>query len=540
MSPAKICPACAKEYSPDDRFCPVDGAVLRSPERSGDLVGQVIADRYHVVRKLGEGGMGQVYLAEHLRMGRQSAVKVMSPALTRDPDSISRFNREASNASRISHPNVAAIYDFGETADGLIYLAMEFVEGESLTALLERQGPLPPARALAIVRQTADALSAAHDMGIVHRDLKPDNIMVARTREGADLVKVVDFGIAKAVGAEAQRVTRTGLVVGTPEYMSPEQLAGDTVDERSDVYSLGLVAFTALTGALPFPSETAQESMIMRLTEQPRSLAEIRPEIRWPTELQGVMDRALARDARARFATAAEMGRALEQAMLALPGVALSGARTQPLAGMVVPPTRVAVAPRATWRAPALAAAIFAIAVAVGLVVMRGDDGMARNAAPVADSAAADASLAIAETSERAVHPTEARSPSPVPDESGAGAGGPVPEGRKGVGNAGAPAPAPREGRAAIEEARKVVEENLQAARVDRPALLSAVAALTRALPALTTFADSVDARYLRAQGLGLTGATDRSCRELRDLIALGPAPRLRTEIETLHATACQ
>src|SRR5207253_624261 len=156
--------------------------------------------------------------------------------------------REAANASMINHPNVAGIYDFGETADGLIYLAMEFIEGDSLTSIVEKQGALPPKRAADIVKQTADGLQVAHDMGIVHRDLKPDNIMIAKKRDGTDLVKVVDFGIAKAAGNENQKVTKTGLVVGTPEYMSPEQLSGDKLDQRSDVYSLALVAFNVLTG----------------------------------------------------------------------------------------------------------------------------------------------------------------------------------------------------------------------------------------------------------------------------------------------------
>src|SRR5204863_13642 len=149
--------------------------------------------------------------------------------------------------------NVAGIYDFGETPDGLIYLAMEFIEGESLTSLIEKHGALAPMRAAEINRQSADALGAAHDMGIVHRDLKPDNIMIAKARDGGDLVKVVDFGIAKAHGNEAQKVTKTGMVVGTPEYMSPEQLSGDKLDGRSDIYSMGLVAFNMLTGLLPFP-----------------------------------------------------------------------------------------------------------------------------------------------------------------------------------------------------------------------------------------------------------------------------------------------
>src|SRR5258705_2405964 len=191
----KVCPVCSTEYADDVKFCPNDGRTLRSTTRASDLVGQIVADRYHVVKKLGEGGMGQVYLAEHVKMGRRSAIKVMNRAMVHDPDAVARFNREASNASRINHPNVCAIYDFGETVDGLIFLAMEFIEGEPLTDLLEREGALSMSRATTVFLQTADALHAAHELGIVHRDLKPDNIMLTKAT-----VKVVDFGIAKAIG----------------------------------------------------------------------------------------------------------------------------------------------------------------------------------------------------------------------------------------------------------------------------------------------------------------------------------------------------
>ena len=277
MSALKICPTCSTEYPANERFCPRDGTALRSQTGAADLVGSIIAERYHVIKKLGEGGMGQVYLAEHVKMGRKSAVKVMNPGMVHDADAIGRFNREASNASRINHPNVAGIYDFGETAEGLVYLAMEFIEGETLTDIVKANGALPPQRAADITRQAAEGLYAAHHLGIVHRDLKPDNIMVAKDRDGMDCVKVVDFGIAKAQGNESQKVTRTGMVVGTPEYMSPEQLSGDKLDGRSDIYSLALVTFNMLTGKLPFPSETAQESMIMRLTDKPRPLLEMNP-----------------------------------------------------------------------------------------------------------------------------------------------------------------------------------------------------------------------------------------------------------------------
>src|ERR1043166_8442032 len=186
-SALKVCPTCNSEYPASERFCPRDGTALRSVGGETDLVGSIVADRYHVMRKLGEGGMGQVYLVEHVKMGRKSALKVMNPGMVKDADAISRFNREAANASRINHPNVASVYDFGETPDGLIFLAMEFVDGPALTKVIEQQGALPPARAAEIIRQAADALAVAHDMGIVHRDLKPDTIMVAKTRDGGDL-----------------------------------------------------------------------------------------------------------------------------------------------------------------------------------------------------------------------------------------------------------------------------------------------------------------------------------------------------------------
>jgi serine/threonine protein kinase len=319
VSQEKICPTCGTEYPANERFCPRDGTALRSQGGGTDLVGSIIAERYHVIKKLGEGGMGQVYLAEHVKMGRKSAVKVMNPGMVHDADAISRFNREAANASRINHPNVAGIYDFGETSEGLIYLAMEFIEGESLTSLVEKSGALSPIRAAKIAQQAAAGLQVAHDMGIVHRDLKPDNIMIAKNRDGTDLVKVVDFGIAKAAGAENQKVTKTGLVVGTPEYMSPEQLSGDKLDGKSDVYSLALVAFNMFTGKLPFPSDTAQESMIMRLTDEPKTLRDMNPQVVWPPAIEGVMKHALQRKSSERYQSASEFGNALMSAVESMP-----------------------------------------------------------------------------------------------------------------------------------------------------------------------------------------------------------------------------
>lgn len=332
----KFCTACGSEYGDEVLFCNRDGTPLRpSGGQTADLVGQVIAERYHIQKKLGEGGMGQVYLAEHVKMGRRCAIKIMSPAMMKDPDAISRFNREAANASRIGHPNVCAIYDFGETPEGLIYLAMEFIEGRSLNEILDEAGTLPLARAASIITQCADALQVAHDFEIVHRDLKPDNIMVITAR-GRDTVKVVDFGIAKAVGADggAQKVTKTGFVVGTPEYMSPEQLAGDPVDGRSDLYSLALVFYRMLTGGSPFPADSQQETMIKRLTDDPLPLATARPDVRFPAQLQRVMDRALARTPQDRYASAAEFARDVRGVASTLTGQVDVEAGTQQVGAM--------------------------------------------------------------------------------------------------------------------------------------------------------------------------------------------------------------
>ena len=297
---AKICPQCGTRYDGDNRFCTLDGATLVLENPSDSLTGTTLADRYDIGPKLGEGGMGEVYLATHIRMKRKVAVKVMRAWLTKDPAAIGRFHREAENASQITHPNVAGVYDFGE-ANGLVYLAMEFVEGESLTAVLNREKTLNHIRASDIVSQTADALAAAHSLGILHRDLKPDNVMIGRTRARTDLVKLLDFGIARVMGRETQHFTSTGLIVGTPEWMSPEQIAGDTLDARSDIYTLGLIAFRMLTGEGAFSGATSQEVLLSKMTKAPRRLHDVRSDIDWPEQLQAAMDKVLATDPTARY-----------------------------------------------------------------------------------------------------------------------------------------------------------------------------------------------------------------------------------------------
>lgn len=377
----KFCPVCGTEYADEIRFCQRDGQTLRASHPGGDLVGQVIADRYHISKKLGEGGMGAVYLAEHVKMGRQSAIKVMGSGMSHDPEAISRFNREAANASRINHPNVCAVYDFGETEDGTIYLAMEFIEGRTLSNLLKETGPLPLPRAAALLRQCADALQAAHELGIVHRDLKPDNIMIV-SQKGRDVVKVVDFGIAKAAGGEAgQKVTKTGLVVGTPEYMSPEQLSGDKVDGRSDIYSLALVFYRTLTDTLPFIAETAQETMIKRLTDEPVPLAQARPDGSFPPGLQPVMDKALARWPQDRYASAAEFSADVSRLADGVKGSAHTTADTEAKTQVVrpdelktaaIPATRVSSKKKESRVSPAMVGVgVVVLALAGGGFVMR-------------------------------------------------------------------------------------------------------------------------------------------------------------------------
>jgi serine/threonine-protein kinase len=315
----KVCPQCGTRYEADHMFCFLDGAALIQAQNSTDLVGSIIADRYRVVSKLGDGGMGQVYLAEHVRMKRRCAVKIMRPQLMSDPVAVVRFNREAENASQISHPNVCAVYDFGETTTGLIYLAMEFIDGDPLSKILEDEQALLPVRAADIISQTADALSAAHGLGILHRDLKPDNIMVARSRTGTDHVKIVDFGIARVMSKESQQVTSTGIAVGTPEYMSPEQFAGDTLDARTDIYSLALVGYHVLTGAHAFGSGTTTDHLLARLTQPPRRLTAVKPDVPWPDSLQRVFDKALSADPAQRYSDVLDFARQFTEAVAELP-----------------------------------------------------------------------------------------------------------------------------------------------------------------------------------------------------------------------------
>ena len=328
------------ESHPDPSALPLD---------AGDLVGRILAGRYRILRRLGVGAMGAVYVAEHTRIGRQDAIKVLRAAMARDPEAIARFTRGARNVSRIRHPNVCTLYDFGNTEEGFHFLAMEFVDGPTLGTLLEREGPLPLNRAVHLIGQVGEALQAAHALGIIHRDLKPDNIMVARAADGTEQVKVVDFDIARGPAEEeGPAVTRHGFVVGTPEYMSPEQLTGDPLDGRSDIYSMALVLFRMLTGRLPFEGSTAQEIMVQRLTREPATLEEATG-LPFPEALEAAVARGLRRRADERPADARTFASEVRQSLTgshAVPDPAVAASPTATRAGTSqgssqIPPTRI-------------------------------------------------------------------------------------------------------------------------------------------------------------------------------------------------------
>ncbi len=266
--------------------------------------GAILAERYEIIRRLGAGGMGAVYLARHNLMDRLCALKVLPPGHHRDAEALERFTREARNASRIVHPNVCTVFDFGTTPEGVAYLAMEYLEGRTLGSILAEQPRLPLDRAVRLGREIAAGLDAAHELGIVHRDLKPDNVMVVQGRSG-ETVKLVDFGIAKALEAEpSKEMTAPGIVIGTPDYMSPEQFAGDPVDPRADVYALGVIFYRMVTGALPHTGETARATLTKRLTDAPTPIGDAAPDLVVPAGLQSMVNKVLARKPEDRYATA--------------------------------------------------------------------------------------------------------------------------------------------------------------------------------------------------------------------------------------------
>jgi len=285
------------------------------------LIGVTLSGRYLIERLIGEGGMGAVYQAEHTHMRKRLAVKVLHPEMSRLPEVVARFEREAMAAAHIDHPNVAAATDFGKLEDGSFFLVLEYVEGRSLRDVIA-DGPLELGRAIHVARQIASALGRAHALGIVHRDLKPENVMLV-TRDGdPDFAKVLDFGIAKVpIGAIAgdttqsgPALTQLGMVYGTPEYMAPEQALGQEVDARADLYALGAIMFEMIAGTRPFEHESKVTLLGMHVTAPIPKMAERAPAANVPPVIEGIVSRLLAKEASARFADSKDLVDALDDA----------------------------------------------------------------------------------------------------------------------------------------------------------------------------------------------------------------------------------
>jgi serine/threonine protein kinase len=293
------CPKCKRESEREARFCSQCGASFAGSSEASHppdpFLGRTLKGVYRVQEKIGDGGMGLVYRAIHVELDAPFAVKIIRGALLSDPSVVGRFQQEARAACRLRHPNVVSVTDFGQTDDGILFMVMEHVPGRSLARLIAEEAPLPERRVVHIAEQVLSALAEAHAGQILHRDLKPENVMVEARRDATDSVKVLDFGIAKALldGAPAKALTQAGLVVGTPGYMSPEQLSGEELDPRADLYSVGVVLYEMLTGKLPFPSRTPVQLARLQETGPPLRPSErrSRPVSR---ELEALVMRALA------------------------------------------------------------------------------------------------------------------------------------------------------------------------------------------------------------------------------------------------------
>jgi eukaryotic-like serine/threonine-protein kinase len=312
---SKICLECNRQFTGIVSACPHDGTPLVGVVKD-PLVGTTLAGNYEILEFLGQGGMGVVYKARHALMDRIVAIKMLQAALISDSMSVKRFQQESKAASRISHPNVISVYDFGISPTGQPYIVMDFLAGTSLSSIIKTDGQVSVERTIKILAPACDGLHHAHRQGVIHRDLKPSNIVLIEFNGEKDFVKVVDFGVAKITGStESQRLTQFGEVCGSPVYMSPEQCRGEDLDRRSDIYSMGCVIYETLTGQLPILGKSMVETMSRHVTEMPRSFSEARPDLYIPERLEQVVFKALAKSREDRHQSMEELAQDLDHAI---------------------------------------------------------------------------------------------------------------------------------------------------------------------------------------------------------------------------------
>jgi serine/threonine-protein kinase len=290
-------------------------AERRSPRPPDLLLGRTINDRFRIVALIARGGMGKVYRAEQSPLGRQVALKILDPHYSGDgdPEFQRRFFLEASTCSKLSHPNTVTIFDYGKTDDEIFYIAMELLEGRTLHRALRDGGPMQPDRAMHVARQVCRSLREAHGLGVIHRDLKPANVFLIEHGDEPDFAKVLDFGLVKDVRDTGEDLTQTGLFMGSPKYMSPEQIRGEKVDRRVDVYAFGVILFEMLTGTVPFDRPNSVNILMAHVHDPPPSIAETNPDVVVPEALEELVRKALAKEPADRFESMDAMLDALKQ-----------------------------------------------------------------------------------------------------------------------------------------------------------------------------------------------------------------------------------